>query len=89
MNVRLRTHTSSTYCVTCKLHLLCLVASNGVTDNLVKYEKKQELKERMNERKKEDNAITGERERKIQRKEKRGKNITKEIGIKVLRYSKG
>lgn len=43
----------------------------------------------MNERKKEDNAITGERERKIRRKEKRGKNITKEIGIKVLKYSKG
>lgn len=45
----------------------------------------------MNERKKEDNAITGERERerKIRRKEKRGKNITKEIDIEVLRYSKG
>lgn len=43
----------------------------------------------MNEWKKEDNAITGERERKIRRKEKRGKNVTKGIGIKVLRYSKG
>lgn len=73
----LRTHTSSTYCVTCKLHLLCLVASNGVTDNLVKYEKKTGVKKKeWTREKKEDNVITGERERERYNEKKKEERIS-------------